>query len=160
MAEGPAHVYTTYIAATPERVWEALTGPQFTKEYWGGLHIDSDWSPGSPVRLVREDGGGVAWQGEVLAAEPERLLSYTFHMLISEKHRQDSPSRVTFEIEPVGPVVKLTVTHDRFEPGSATYESTRYGWPAILSSLKSLLETGHPLPFTGLGFGPRGRQGQ
>ena len=159
MAEGPAHVYTTYILATPERVWEGLTDPQFTKEYWGGLRIDSDWQPGSTVSHLRED-GGPALQGEVLAAEPGRLLSYTFHLLISEKHRQDSPSRVTFEIEPMGPVVKLTVTHDRFEPGSATYETTRYGWPAILSSLKSLLETGRPLPFTGLGFGLGGRHSQ
>jgi uncharacterized protein YndB with AHSA1/START domain len=157
MAEPPAHVYTTYIASTPERVWEALTDPEFTKEYWAGRRIDSDWQAGSPVRNLRDD-GGADWEGEVLAAEPGRLLSYTFHMLISDKHRQDSPSRITFEIEPMGAVVKLTITHDHFEPGSTTWETTRYGWPAILSSLKSLLETGRPLPFAGLGFGPSRRR--
>ncbi len=81
-----------------------------------------------------------------------RLLSYTFHMLISEQHRGERPSRVTFELQPMGSVVKLTLTHDDFESEKATLETTRHGWPAIMSSLKSLLETGSPLPFKGLGF--------
>jgi uncharacterized protein YndB with AHSA1/START domain len=71
-----------------------------------------------------------------------------------QQHRGERPSRVTFELQPIGSVVKLTVTHDDFESEKATLETTRHGWPAIMSSLKSLLETGSPLPFQGLGFGP------
>jgi hypothetical protein len=79
-------------------------------------------------------------------------------MLMTEAHRSENPSRVTFELESVQGVVKLTLTHDRLEPGSSTFETTRYGWPAIMSSLKSLLETGSPLPFQGLGFGPSSKE--
>jgi len=149
----PQIVYVTYIATEPEKLWEALTHGEFTRRYWGGRRIQSDWKVGSPVRHVRED-GGIDWNGEVLRCEPPRLLSYTFHMQISDAHRGDRPSRVTFELQPMGSVVKLILTHDDFESEKATYETTRHGWPAIMSSLKSLLETGSPLPFQGLGFGP------
>ena len=149
----PEIVYVTYIATTAEKLWKALTDGEFTRKYWGGRQIQSDWDVGSPINHVRADGGN-DWQGEVLKAERPRLLSYTFHMQISAQHRSDRPSRVTFELEPIGSVVKLTLTHDDFESEKATFETTRHGWPAILSSLKSLLETGSPLPFEGLGFGP------
>ena len=99
--------------------------------------------------------------GVVLASQPPRLLSYTFHMEISDEHRSERPSRVTFDLQPLGSVVKLTLTQEDFEPGSVTLETTRHGWAAIMSSLKSLLETGSPLPFRGLGFGPSSKgQGQ
>jgi uncharacterized protein YndB with AHSA1/START domain len=153
----PAFLYVTYIATTPEKLWEALTDGDFTRRYWGGRRIESDWKVGSPVRHVRED-GGLDWQGEVLRSEWPRLLSYTFHMQISEAHRGDRPSRLTFELKPIGSVVKLTLTHEDFDSGSATFETTRHGWPAIMSSLKSLLESGSPLPFQGLGFGPTSKQ--
>jgi uncharacterized protein YndB with AHSA1/START domain len=155
----PEVIYVTYIATTPERLWAALTNPDFTRQYWGGLRIESDWRPGSPVRHLRQD-GVVGLQGEVLAADPPHLLSYTFQMQVSEE-RREPPSRVTFAIDPVGSVVRLTLTHDRFTSESATFENVRHGWPAIIASLKSLLETEKPLPFTGLGFGPssRGREG-
>ena len=149
----PAFVYVTYIATTPEKLWEALTDGEFTRRYWGGRRIESDWNVGSPVRHVRED-RGIDWQGEVLQSERPRLLSYRFHMQISNEHRGERPSRVTFELQPMGSVVRLTLTHEDFDPDSRTYETTRHGWPAIMSSLKSLLETGSPLPFQGLGFGP------
>lgn len=149
----PSSVYVIYIATTPERLWTALTDGEFTRQYWGGRRIQSDWNVGSPVHYVRED-GRVDWQGEVLQADPPRLLSYTFHMQISDAHKRERPSRVTFELEPTGSVVKLTLTHDELDPDSVTFETTRYGWAAIMSSLKSLLETGRPLPFAGLGFGP------
>jgi uncharacterized protein YndB with AHSA1/START domain len=154
---GPPFVYVTYIKTTPEKLWEALTDGEFTRRYWGGRRIQSDWNVGSAVRHVRED-GGIDWEGEVMQAQPPRLLSYTFHMQISERHRGDRPSRVTFELQPMGSVVKLTLTHDDFEPDSATFETTRHGWPAIMSSLKSLLESGSPLPFQGLGFGPSSKE--
>jgi uncharacterized protein YndB with AHSA1/START domain len=150
-------IYVTYIATTPEKLWKALTDGEFTRRYWGGRRIESYWKVGSPVRHVRGD-GGIDWQGEVLQSERPRLLSYTFHMQISNEHRGERPSRVTFELEPTGSVVKLTLTHEDFESGSATFETTRHGWPAIMSSLKSLLESGRPLPFQGLGFGPSSKE--
>ena len=153
----PPFVYVTYINTTPEKLWEALTDGEFTRQYWGGRRIESEWKLGSSVRHVRED-GGVDWEGEVLQAQPPRLLSYTFHMQISARHRGERPSRVTFELASVGSVVKLTVTHDDFDAESATFETTRHGWPAIISSLKSLLESGSPLPFQGLGFGPSSKE--
>ena len=153
----PKLVYVIYIATTPEKLWEALTDGEFTRRYWGGRRIQSDWSVGSAVKHLRED-GGIDWLGTILKSDRPRLLSYTFHMQITEQHRGDPPSRVTFELQPMGTVVKLTLTHDDFETKRATFETTRHGWPAILSSLKSLLETGKPLPFQGLGFGPSAKE--
>ena len=153
----PAFVYVAYIATTPEKLWTALTDDEFTRRYWGGRRIQSDWKVGSPVRHVRED-SGIDWQGKVLQSERPRLLSYTFHMQISNQHRGERPSRVTFELQPMDSVVKLTLTHEDFDPDSATFETTCHGWPAIMSSLKSLLETDSPLSFQGLGFGPSSKE--
>jgi|SRR5688572_25630340 uncharacterized protein YndB with AHSA1/START domain len=149
----PDFVYVTYIAATPEQVWDALTNGDFTRRYWGGLRIQSDWNVGSPVTHVTQN-GEVGLEGEILESDPPRVLAYTFHMLVGAEKRAEQPSRVRFDIEPVGAMVKLTLTHDRFGPDSATLEDTRHGWPAIMCSLKSLVETGVPLPFTRLGFAP------
>lgn len=153
----PTYIYVTYIATTPEKLWRALTEGDFTRQYWGGRSITSEWKVGASVNHIRSD-GGIDWEGEVLRSEPPRLLSYTFHMLISDKHRGERPSRVTFELESLASVVRLRLSHDEFAPDSATLETTSHGWPAILSSLKSLLETGDPLPFSGLGFGPSSRE--
>jgi uncharacterized protein YndB with AHSA1/START domain len=153
----PSSVYVTYVASTAGKVWQALTDPEFTRQYWGKLSIISDWQAGSSVQCIGE-GGGTGWEGVVLQAEAPRILSYTFHMLMSEAHRSEQPSRVTFELELVQSVVRLTLTHDQLEPGSSTFETTRYGWPAIMSSLKSLLETGSALPFSRLGFAPSQRE--
>jgi uncharacterized protein YndB with AHSA1/START domain len=150
----PEFVYVVYIAATPDQVWDGLTNGAFTQQYWGGMRIQSDWHVGSPVTLVTR-GGAVGVEGEVLESEPPRVLAYTFHMLAGSEKRNEQPSRVRFEVEAVGAMVKLTLTHDRFASGSATFEDTRHGWPAIMCSLKSLLETGAPLPFTRLGFAPQ-----
>jgi uncharacterized protein YndB with AHSA1/START domain len=100
------------------------------------------------------EGGAVGWEGEVVQADAPRVLAFTLHMLISEAHRLEAPSRVTFELEVVQGVVKLTLTHDHLESDSATYDTTVHGWPAIMSSLKSLIETGHALPFARMGFAP------
>jgi uncharacterized protein YndB with AHSA1/START domain len=152
----PLLIYSTFIKASPESVWRALTEGEFTREYWGGRSIASDWKVGAPVKYLRED-GRIDVEGQVLEARPPHRLSYTFHMLISESHEAEVPTIVTFEIEPLGEVVKLTLTHEYSDRGK-TYETTYYGWPAILSSLKSLLETGSALPFAGLGFGPGQKQ--
>jgi uncharacterized protein YndB with AHSA1/START domain len=146
-------VYVTYIAASPEAVWQALTDPRFTRQYWPGGNVTSEWQVGSAVQYLTE-AGAVGWEGEVLQAEAPRVLSFTLHMLMSEAHRLELPSRVTFELDVVQGVVKLTLTHDHLESGNATYDTTVHGWPAIMSSLKSLVETGHALPFTRMGFAP------
>jgi uncharacterized protein YndB with AHSA1/START domain len=147
-------VYVAYIRATPEQVWQGLTDGEFTRKYWVGRQISSDWRPGSPVQLTNED-GVLEMRGEVVEADPPRRLSYTFHLIFNAAHAADSPSRLTFELEPMGEVVRLTLLHQEFRPDSVTYETTRHGWPALMASLKSLLETGEALPFARLGFGPR-----
>lgn len=153
-------VYTTYINTTPERLWQALTEPSFTRRYWG-LSIESDWTAGSPFAVVLDQGGVRIADPEqvVLESEPHRRLAYTWHTFTPEwaqaygfaedfqrKLASEPRSKVTFEIERVGPMVKLTVRHDGFEPGSAVLEGISQGWPVILASLKTLLETGEPLP--------------
>ncbi|HWE89835.1 MAG TPA: metalloregulator ArsR/SmtB family transcription factor [Pseudonocardiaceae bacterium] len=151
-------VYTTYIKTTPEQLWQALTDPAFTNQYWG-VRFDTDWQVGSPITWEQE-GVKIADPAQVVtAAEPPRTLSYTWHTFTPEfgeaydfdpdqlaAWTAEPRSTVTFDIEPVGEFVKLTVTHSGFEPGSGVFEGINHGWPAILSSLKSLLETGEPLP--------------
>ncbi|MBI3129705.1 MAG: SRPBCC family protein [Candidatus Tectomicrobia bacterium] len=138
-------VYVTYIATTPEKLWEALTSGDFTLlYYWSGRRVQSVWMPGSPVRHTKED-GSLDWQGEVLQADPPKLLSYTFDVAMGGEGRRERPSRVTFEIIPFMGHVKLTLTHGGFEPGSKVLPGISRGWPAILSSLKSLLEGGKAL---------------
>jgi uncharacterized protein YndB with AHSA1/START domain len=142
----PNFVYVTYIATTPEKLWQALTESAFTRRYWFGTHVESDWSPGARVTFSRND--TVSDTGEVLECTPYRRLSYSWHVEFHEDFRRERHSRVTFELEPMGPSVKLTVTHEDFDPGSKVLAAVRNGWPMILASLKSLLETGSPLPVT------------
>ncbi|NEU75223.1 ATPase [Hassallia byssoidea VB512170] len=132
-------VYVTYIATKKEKLWEALTGEAFTQQYWGGRRIQSDWQVGSPVQHVKEDGESEC-KGEVLQSEPPHRLSYTFE---SPGFNEERPSCVLFELEQNGSTVKLTLTHDRLD--AQAYMSISRGWSAILSSLKSLLETGDVL---------------
>jgi uncharacterized protein YndB with AHSA1/START domain len=141
----PEFVYTTYIAASAERVWEAITRGDFTRQYWFGRRLASAWTVGAPVTFFDGESDVVTDRGEVLECDPPRRLAYTFHVEFIEMVRHEAPSRVTFDLASLGDVVKLTVTHDAFETGSQTFEGIRTGWPAILSSLKSLLETGVPL---------------
>jgi uncharacterized protein YndB with AHSA1/START domain len=152
MTERPRFVYVTYIAATADRVWQALTDGDFTSRYWGGLRITSDWLPGSAVKHLTPS-GAAGFVGEVLEADFPNRLSYTFHLQISPETRSDAPSRVTFDLQQLEVLTKLTLTHDHEAPGE-TFNNTSNGWPALMSSMKSLLETGQPLPFTRLGFGP------
>ena len=152
MTERPQFVYVTYIAATADKVWQALTDGDFTSRYWFGRRITSDWRPGSEVRHLRPD-GGADWVGEVIEADPPTRLSYTFTMAMNEETLREGPSRVTYDLQPLEVVTKLTLTHDHASPG-VTFSNTSNGWPALMSSMKSLIETGEALPFTRLGFGP------
>ncbi len=153
----PEFVYTTFINTTPERLWQALTDPGFTRRYWGAT-FQTDWQVGSP--MTWEYAGVTITDPEqvVLEAEPYRRLAYTWQTVTQEfaqtvgfpdelfaKVSKEPRSKVTFEIEPVGQMVKLTVVHDGFDADSKMLESVSGGWPQVLSSLKSLLETGEPL---------------
>jgi uncharacterized protein YndB with AHSA1/START domain/DNA-binding transcriptional ArsR family regulator len=154
----PEFVYTTYIDTTPERLWQALTEPAFTKRYWG-LAIESDWRVGSTYAMVQD---GVRVDGPeqvILESDPPRRLAYTWHTFtpgwaevngiaedVREAFAAEPRSKVSFEIEPAGPVVKLTVVHDGFEPGSKVVDALAAGWPSLLANLKTLLETGEPMP--------------
>ncbi len=154
--------YTSYIRTTPEQLWKALTEPEFTRRYWGGVALRSDWQVGSPVLMSDGDTDDFQDRGQrVLAADPYTLLSYSWHLYQPAhaelfgwdeaelaEHLKEQRSQVTFELEPHGATVKLTVTHDGFEPGSPMMEAVSGkrdfsgGWPELLADLKTLVETG------------------
>ena len=138
-------VYVIYIASTAERVWRALVDGEFTRQYWEHENV-SDWQPGSPWEHRRADGtSAVRLLGEVLESKPPHRLVITWAEP-KDKTARERHSRVAFQIEPIGDMVRLTVTHDDLEPGSEMDRGITSGWPRVLSSLKSLLETGRPLP--------------
>jgi uncharacterized protein YndB with AHSA1/START domain/DNA-binding transcriptional ArsR family regulator len=139
----PRHVFATFIRATPEAIWRALTESDFTTRYWYGSTVHSDWSAGAPWEL-RTAGGQVGITGEVLEADPPRRLVVTYNQAWAGGG--EPPSRVTYEIEAAGPgVQKLTLVHET-EPGTSTQiADVAAGWPFILAGLKTLLETGEPL---------------
>jgi uncharacterized protein YndB with AHSA1/START domain len=142
--KGEKFVYVTYIATTPERVWEALVDGKLTRQYWGHENL-SDWKKGSRWQHVADDGKGtVKLVGEVLESLPPRRLVMTWaepaDAADNAKH-----SRVAMDIEAVGDMVRLTITHDELEAGSDMLRGITNGWPRVLSSLKSFLETGKPL---------------
>ncbi|MCU1657786.1 MAG: putative transcriptional regulator [Pseudonocardiales bacterium] len=154
----PEFVYTSYLKTTPERVWQALTDPAFTRRYWG-VTFESDWTVGSTVTWTVNDASVAHPDQVVLESEPYRRLAYTFHSFtpefaaaigLSEQLRAtlagERRSKVTFDIESLEQHVKLTVVHDDFEAGSALPELVSEGWPLTLSNLKTLLETGETLP--------------
>jgi uncharacterized protein YndB with AHSA1/START domain len=139
-------VYVTYIRTTPEKLWDALTNPVFTRKYWFGIDVTSDWKVGSSVKYVAN--GETKMAGKVLVAQKPKLLAYTFH----EEHGESShepPTKVTLEIEPEAgtETVRLTVLHTDFIENSKHRPSISQGWPAVLSGLKSMLETGNVLEF-------------
>ncbi|UPK36736.1 SRPBCC family protein [Bradyrhizobium sp. 186] len=136
----PEFVYVTYIETTPEKLWEALTNSAFTRQYWFDTEVHSDWKVGSPFALVMS--GTTTDTGEILEADPPRRLAYTFKHKLMENMRNEQPTKVVFTIEAYGNLVKLTVTHEGFAAGSELLDGISRGWPAILSGLKSLLETG------------------
>ena len=143
MTTPPTNVYVTYIRATPEQVWEALTDADVTARFWGHRNV-SDWQEGSTWQHLRTDGSGIAdVTGTVVEVErPERLV-LTFPG--SDEQRDGRPSQVTFTIEAHQDIVRLTVRHEDL-PTEADREAIAAGWPAVLANLKSLLETGDVLP--------------
>lgn len=138
----PIYVYVTYIRASVDQVWQALTDADLTAAYWAHRNV-SDWETGSGWEHQRLDGSGNDIEGRVLEADRPRRLAITFEDPTGEKLEQ--PSVVTFELEPGGELVRLTVTHEHL-PSMGMYGGISRGWPAVLANLKSLLETGKPLP--------------
>lgn len=136
----PKLIYTTYIRSTPKKAWNAISQPAFTRQYWGGMANVSDWQKGSKWEH-RTEGNEVWIQGKVVECLPAKRLVLTW----AEPENPKDVSRVTFEIEPTGDMVCLTVTHDKFKAGSKMAGKVSRGWPRVLSSLKSFLETGKGL---------------
>jgi uncharacterized protein YndB with AHSA1/START domain len=139
----PEFVYVTYIETTPEKLWEALTSSEYSKRYWFGTELKTDWKIGSPFALVMN--GTTTDTGEILEADRPRRLSYSFQHVLDDEMRSERPTKVVFNLEPHGKLVKLTLTHEDFEDGSKLLDGISRGWPAILSSLKSMLESGTAL---------------
>jgi len=137
----PDYVYVTYIETTAEKLWHALTSSDFTERFWFGYRVTSDWKAGSPYHFTKD--GRRSVQGEVLIAEPPNRLAYSWDV-VKEGAAREQVSRVTFAIEPHGGVVKLTVTHDNLGP--KTLRDISGGWPMVIASLKSFLETVRELP--------------
>ena len=137
-------VYVVYIASTPERVFDALVNPEFTREYWAAENV-SDWKPGSGWEHKASSGGRIMMVGKVVEFDRPRRLVLTWAEP-SQAANAEAYSRVTLDVAQVNEMVRLTVTHDRLAEGSDMYRGISEGWPRVLSSLKSMLETGKPLP--------------
>lgn len=134
------HVCTIYIKAEPERIWEALTTAEFTQQYFHATDIQSDWKPGSTVTYLNQD-GSTAVTGKVLTANPPLELSISWQVHYNEVAKKEPASKVTFLLEQVEDATKLVLTHEDFPDNSVVFPEITKGWIAILSNLKTLLET-------------------
>lgn len=134
-------VYVTYIRTTPEKLWSALTGVEFIRQYWFGMRCECQWTKGSPWQLVSGD-GQVFDTGEVVEAEPPRRLVIRWQHQIKPELKAEGESRCTMELEPSGSAVRLSITHTIEREPSKFIEAVSGGWPKVMSNLKSLLETG------------------
>jgi uncharacterized protein YndB with AHSA1/START domain len=141
----PSLIYAIYIASTPAKVWQALTRAGFSRQYFFGNSVDIDLKIGGAF-IVRTPDGALHISGEVIECEPEKKLTVTFNVNWPALIEKLGQTLVTYEIEPTGDAVRLTLTeaHEQ-ELSDDILAGGRQGWPAILSSLKSLLETGKPL---------------
>jgi len=137
-------VYVIYMRTTAEKLWEALTKPEFTRAYWAECWHDTSWEKGATWKLMIPD-GRVGDAGEVIEIERTRRLVLRWRNEFMPELKKEGYSRCTFELEPSGDMVKLVVTHEIDMPQSKLLAGVSTGWPMILSSLKSLLETGDAL---------------
>jgi uncharacterized protein YndB with AHSA1/START domain len=140
----PSFVYVTYIATSIDRLYRALTTAEFTERYMFGRRVESTWEVGAPVRYYGRD-GNMSDSGTVLEASAPYRLVFTWRVEFDEALRKEGHGKVTFELEPLGGEVKLTVIHDDLREDSGVYKGISGGWPKALASLKTLLETGRPL---------------
>ena len=134
-------VYVTYIRTTPEKLWAGLTDVEFMKQYWFGVHCESEWTVGSAWKMVLPD-GRVSDAGEIVEAEPPRRLVIRWRHQDKPELKAEGESLCTMELEPSGSAVKLSITHTIEREPSKLIDAVSGGWPKIISNLKSLLETG------------------
>jgi uncharacterized protein YndB with AHSA1/START domain len=137
-------VYVSYIRTTPAKLWDALTQPEFTRQYWMGFSHDTTWEPGAAWTLRSPD-GSVADTGQVVEYDRPRRLILSWRNERVPELREEGYSRCTFELEPFGELVRLTITHEMDEPETKFLQAVSMGWPGIVSGLKTLLETGQAL---------------
>lgn len=149
----PEFIYTTYINTTPERLWEALTNSEFTQKYFFGLKVESDWKVGSKISYINSK-DGIDTFGTILEFQPNKKLTYTFENP-HDKNIREKPTEVTFEIKQVNDFVRLTLTHTNLidadlEENPNTMQGLNNGWPAIITNLKNVIETGKIFDFSSL----------
>jgi uncharacterized protein YndB with AHSA1/START domain len=138
-------VYVTYIRTTPEKLWSALTDDaEFMKQYWFGVHCESQWTAGSSWKMLHSD-GRVTDAGEIVEAKPPRRLVIRWRHQDKPELKAEGDSLCTIELEPSGPAVKLSITHTIERESSKLIVAVSGGWPKIISNLKSLVETGSPV---------------
>ncbi len=137
-------VYVTYIRTTPEKLWQALTEPEFNRKYWFGYWLDSEWKAGASWKMMATD-GSVSDAGNIVEIEPHKRMVIRWRNEFRPELKAEGYSRMTCELEQQGDTVKLTIVHEIEQDKSKFIEAVSGGWPQILSSLKSLLETGEPL---------------
>ncbi len=136
--------YVTYIRTTPQKLWDALLKPEFTKQYWFGVTLESAWALDAPWKMVFAD-GRVADSGSVVEIDPPRRLVLSWRHEMNPELTAEGFSRATFELEEIGDAVKLSILHEIDKDDSKLIKGVSGGWPKIIASLKSLLETGKPL---------------
>ncbi len=134
-------VYVTFIRTTPEKLWQALTEPEFIRQYWFDMIIESEWKKGSPWKMTRRD-GTLTDTGEILEVDPPRRMVIRWQNEWKPELKAEGQSRCTIELVAFDGAVKLTITHEIERPDSQFITAVSGGWPSILSNLKSLLETG------------------
>jgi uncharacterized protein YndB with AHSA1/START domain len=134
-------VYVTYIRATPEKLWEALTDSQFVRKYWFDANIECGWKKGSLWKMLFSD-GRVADMGEILEIDPPRRRVIRWQNEWKPEFKGEGPTRCTIELQAVDRAVKLTITHEIDRPESELIKALSVAWPLTISNLKSLLETG------------------
>lgn len=139
------YVYVTFIRTSPQKLWDALTKPDFIKQYWFNMTQESEWKVGASWKMLFED-GRAADAGEVLEIDPPRRLVLKWRNEFMPELKAEGFSRCVYDLEQDGDIMKLTVTHSIDKDGAKLIEAVSGGWPRILSSLKSLLEAGAPLP--------------
>ena len=144
MTNKPKHIFTTIIQTSAENLWDALINPDKTQQYFFGLKVHSKWEKDAKIVYIKSDGDNEI-EGKILEVIPFKKLVHTFCGDHKNAEGEPTPSRVTYEIEEMGNACKLTLIHDDFDDETEAYTSTAQGWPIIISSLKTLLETGKPL---------------
>lgn len=144
---GSTFVYVILIRTTPDKLWDALTKPEFTRTYWAGTTQQSEWKKGSSWKVLTPDGR--VWDtGEIVEVDRPRRLVLTWRNEHFPEMQAEGYTRLTYELEASGNEVKLTLTHESDVDRSKLIEAVATGWPSVLSSLKSLLETGESLAST------------